>query len=286
MRILRLLLVLLLAGLVVPSLPAADATSAPAHPRLVAIRAAHHPGFDRVVFEFEGGVPVHVRAGYTDRIVGEGSGLPIPVAGQALLAVRFEWAYQRTPARRAFALPNVMTAVSSGEYEAVFVYGIGLARKTPFHLSTLRHPGRVVVDVRAAFRTVERKVFFFNRHRFSDAREPYYVPRSRPVLPSTPATGVMDRLFAGPLPIERAHGLRLLRSGASGYTDLSIRHGIARVRLTGGCNARGSTASIAGEIMPTLRQFGTVRWVKIYDPRGRTADPTGPGDSIPECLNP
>jgi hypothetical protein len=54
----------------------------------------------------------------------------------------------------------------------------------------------------------------------------------------------------------------------------------------GGCSSGGSTVTIAGEIMPTLRQFATVDWVKIYGPGGHTADPTGPTDSIPDCLNP
>jgi hypothetical protein len=38
--------------------------------------------------------------------------------------------------------------------------------------------------------------------------------------------------------------------------------------------------------MPTLRQFDSVDWVKVYGPAGHTADPTGPSDSIPDCLNP
>jgi hypothetical protein len=44
--------------------------------------------------------------------------------------------------------------------------------------------------------------------------------------------------------------------------------------------------SIAGEIMPTLRQHPTIEWVKILDWRGRTGRPTGQVDSIPECLEP
>ncbi|MGH3333247.1 MAG: hypothetical protein ACRDPJ_18260, partial [Nocardioidaceae bacterium] len=61
---------------------------------------------------------------------------------------------------------------------------------------------------------------------------------------------------------------------------------IARVQLTGGCNSGGSTVTIAGEIMPTLRQFGSVDWVKIYGPAGHTETPNGRSDSIPVCLEP
>ena len=116
--------------------------------------------------------------------------------------------------------------------------------------------------------------------------EPYFVARTRPVLPTTPATGVLDRLFAGPLPRGLADGLRVVRSRAKTFADLTIRARIARVRLVGGCSSGGSTVTIAGEIAPSLRQFGTVDWVKIYSPAGHTADPTGPSDSIPGCLNP
>jgi hypothetical protein len=61
---------------------------------------------------------------------------------------------------------------------------------------------------------------------------------------------------------------------------------VARVQLTGGCSSGGSTVTIAGEIMPTLRQLGTVDWVKIYDPAGHTEHPLGHQDSIPACLEP
>jgi hypothetical protein len=190
------------------------------------------------------------------------------------------------PERKAFPLPNIMTTVRAGDFEAVTTYGIGLAKRTPFQVSTLQNPSRVVIDIRAAFPTVDRKVFFFNRDNFVNNVSPFFSPRLRPVRPLSPATGVMDRLFAGPLASEKADGLRLLRSHANGYAGLAIADGVARVRLTGGCNSDGSTVSVAGEVMPTLRQFGSVDWVKILDPAGSTENPTGHTDSIPACLEP
>lgn len=282
----------LVAALVVPVLTAAGAPAAPAVPTLVGISAAHHPGFDRVVFEFNGGVPGDVRVRYVDPLLADGSGLPVRVAGRAVLRVRFEAADSHNgsgataPARRTFALPNVMTTVRAGDFESVLTYGIGLAKRTRVEISTLTGPSRVVLDIRAAFPTVDRQVFFLDQDRFVDNREPFFVPRSRPVRASAPAVGVMDRLFAGVLPGERARGLRLVRSEANSFADLSVVDGIARVRLTGGCSSGGSTVTIAGSIMPTLRQFATVDWVKIYGPGGHTADPNGPSDSIPDCLNP
>jgi hypothetical protein len=285
---LLLVLVIAPAAVVLP----VGAAAPPQVPTLVSIRAAHHPGFDRIVFEFGGGLPATHQVRYVDHLVGDGSGLPVPVAGRALLRVRFSPAQAHdaqgstAPARRAFALPNIMTTVRSGDFEAVTTYGIGVAKQTPFHVFTLENPSRVVIDVNAAFRTVPRMVFFFDRDNFVDNVAPFFSPRMRPVRPQHPATGVLDRLFAGPLPGEKSAGLRLLRSHATGFADLSISDEVARVRLTGGCNSDGSTVTIAGEIMPTLRQFATVDWVKILDPSGSTENPSGNGDSIPACLEP
>jgi len=74
---------------------------------------------------------------------------------------------------------------------------------------------------------------------------------------------------------------------STGVRDLPVApNRVARVRLTGGCSSGGSTFTVANLISPTLKQFPTVRWVKIYDPAGTTESPTGQSDSIPECLEP
>ena len=292
MRIIRAVPLFLLVCLVAAGLAPVGTAAPPGTPTLVAIRASHHPGFDRIVYEFADGLPSSHQVRYVDKLLGDASGLPIRIAGRAILQVSFAPAQahdaqgQTVPQRKAFALPNIMTTVRSGDFEAVTTYGIGLAKRTPFEVVTLQDPSRVVIDIRAAFPTVDRKVFFLNRDNFVDNIDPFFTPVLRPVRPNAPATGVMDRLFAGPLAGERADGLRLLRSHARGFADLVIADGVARVRLTGGCNSDGSTVTVAGEIMPTLRQFASVDWVKIFDPAGNTGDPTGNTDSIPACLEP
>lgn len=292
MRNIRLASLFFVASLVTAGLAPVGATAPPDIPTLVSVRASHHPGFDRIVYQFEGGLPSSHRVRYVDRLIADGSGLPVRIAGRAILSVRFAPAQAHdargmtVPRRMAFALPNIMTTVRAGDFEAVTTYGIGLAKKTAFDVFTLDNPSRVVIDIRAAFRTVERKVFFFNRDNFLDNVDPFFTPRLRPVRPRTPATGVMDRLFAGPLASEKADGLRLLRSRATGFDDLVIVDGVARVRLTGGCSSGGSTVTVAGEIMPTLRRLAGIDWVKIFDPAGSTENPNGHTDSIPLCLEP
>ncbi len=291
MKILRLLSPVLLAALVVPALAPAAAPAEPV-PLLVGVRPSHHPGFDRLVFRFEGGVPSDIRATYVDELIGEFSGLPVRVAGRAVLGLRFEPSAGHTdgvgtaPGRRAFALPNLMELAPAGDFEAVTAYGVGMAKETAVKVTSLTDPYRVVVDVRAAFDAVDRKVWFLDADRFVANTEPFFTPRLRPVRARVPAVDLMDRIFAGPLPRERAHGMRLLRSRATGWTRLRIADQIARVQLVGGCSSGGSTVTVAGHIMPTLKQLPRVRWVKIYDPAGTTEYPTGPSDSIPECLEP
>jgi len=274
---------------VAPSHVAATATAA----RLVAVRAAHHPGYDRIVFEFSGPAPSRQHVRYVNRLIADPSGRPIPIAGRAILAASFFPATARgaaasvtAPGRVAFALPNVMTVVRAGDFESVLSYGIGLAKRTTFHVFTLTNPSRVVIDIDTPFKTIPRKVYFENLPRFSAGTQPYVTAVLRPVLPGAPAVGVMDRLFAGPTSAEYASGLRLQPSRATGFTGLSIADLVARVRLTGGCSSGGSTFSIADQIYPTLKQFATVNFVKIYDPAGHTERPSGRSDSIPFCLEP
>jgi hypothetical protein len=262
----------------------------PTTPTLVGIRAAHHSTFDRVVFVFSGGLPNSHQVGYVDKLIADGSGKPVRIAGRAILQVRLSRATASdssgptAPARVAFALPNVMTAVQSGDFEAVTTYGIGLAKRTAFTVSTLTGPPRVVVDVRAAFSTVLKRVWFVNSTNLANDQRPFVSSVLRPVRIHHRAVGVMDRLFAGTLTSERAAGLSLARSKATGFTNLSISGGIARVQLTGGCDRGSSRVSIANEIKPTLRQFASVDFVKIYGPDGTTQHPTGARDSIPACL--
>ena len=280
-----------LGGLVTPAVAVASASTAV--PVLTQIRAAHHPGYDRLVFEFRGRVPTQRSARYVSQVVGP-SGLPVHIVGSALLQVQFSPAAGHNTqgritygsARRTYALPNIIQVVNAEDLEAVLGFGVGLARREPFNMFTLTHPSRVVIDVRTPFRTVNVRDYFIDSHRVEVGREPYARPVSRPVIPPAVAFGSLQRLFAGSTQAERAHGLGFVASKATGFKKLRISDGVARVQLTGGCSSGGSTITIANEIPPTLKQFPSVHWVKIYDPAGHTTEPSGHTDSIPECLNP
>lgn len=126
---------------------------------LVAIRAAHHPeatpAFDRVVFQFDGPIPL-VCIEYVDALISDGTGYPVAIAGDALVSVQFNSAYAHNeagestaPSRVKLRLPLVREIVGSGDFEAVVTYGVGLARKAELRVMTLANASRVVVDFMA-----------------------------------------------------------------------------------------------------------------------------------------
>ena len=128
----------------------------PATPTLVAIRAAHHsdttPKYDRVVFEFSGAVPL-LRIEYVKQLIADGSGLPVPVTGRAILSVQLMPARAHNdrgqvtaPQHLRLRLPIVKDIVSAGDFEAVVTYGIGVARKAETRILTMASASRVVVD--------------------------------------------------------------------------------------------------------------------------------------------
>jgi|694.fasta_scaffold26350_5 hypothetical protein len=273
--------------------PAKRALALAATPLLKKIRGASHVGYDRVVFEFDGPVPADFDVSFVPAIIGDPSGLPVPVIGQALLGVTFSLANGHdedgnvfTDAITTLGLKNVIQVVRSGDFEAVLSFGIGLSKQTQFSVFTLTNPSRVVIDIKATFTTVPTQIFFVDSHAFAIGQGSYVRAVLRQVIPPNVGARSLNWLFAGPTPDERAGGLTFVNSDATGFTNLTISNGIARVRLVGGANSHGSTLTIAKEIFPLLKQFPTVRWVKIYDQNGQTETPTGQSDSIPAGLEP
>ena len=286
-----------------PTPPSAAACRAPlvgpaptvapeAQERLNGIRVARHDaaGFDRIVFDLTGipGYQVH----RTGEVVEDGSGNPIEMRGRSYLTVRLEPAAahsddgQSTSPRRILRSFRTLREVRrAGDFEAVVTYGLGLRRTRDYRVFTAASPARLVVDV--AHR---------GQHPFDcRAGVVQVVFATSEAMPSTverrvptPAVmhGALTALYAGPTDYDRPDGLSFVSSDSSGFTDLRVRNGIARVRLTGGCDSGGSTFTVANEIVPTLKQFASVDAVKIYGPRGHTERPRGRSDSIPTCLEP
>ncbi|MEW9534685.1 hypothetical protein [Microbispora sp. NPDC049125] len=258
-------------------------------PVLAAVRATHHRGLDRLVFEFRGGLPEHHAASYVKCLVADGTGETVAVAGDAILRLRLfnacgggaSGAAACGATRSTYALPAIIQVVEAGSAGSVLTFGVGLAKRVRYRMYTLNNPSRVVVDFPTPYWTVNARVRFLDT-----PREPRTATVSRPVIPPSVARGALQRLFAGPTREEQAAGLRFTDSHATGFSKLKIRGGVAHVHLTGDVRSDGATFTVADEITATLKRFPAIRWVKIYDADGRTERPAGRTDSIPECLEP
>lgn len=135
-----------------------------AQAQITAIRAAHQPGFDRVVFEFgpssvpssvgQYGLPpwtISVATSFTGT-----SGRPVPVDGNAFLRVRFRNAstVDPTTGTQTFTetdirpgLPLVREIKLVDDFERVMIWGIGLERLVCPKTTELANPARLVVDL-------------------------------------------------------------------------------------------------------------------------------------------
>ncbi len=271
----------------------APARAALPQPRLDDVRVGRHDGagFDRVVFDLTG-VPGH-RVHRVREVTADGSGRPLTLRGRSLLLVRLEPAVAHddaghptsAPRRLVRSFPQLREVRRAGDVEGVVTYALGLRTTGDFRVSTLTSPARLVIDV------AHRRQHPFDCRAgavqvvlaTSDAT-PASVLRRVP----SPAVvrGALTALFAGPTDYDEPAGLSFESSGASGFAAPRVRDGLARVRLTGGCDSGGATFTVADEIIPTLKQLDTVDVVKIYDPEGHTEQPRGRSDSIPTCLEP
>jgi hypothetical protein len=281
------ILVLALAGSAALAGPATVALATAPNTILTSVSATHQRGYDQLVFQFTGPLPAHRSARYVSRLA-NGSGAPVSVAGNAYLLVSFSRASGGLAfsgqSQSSYALPGVIQVVTVADQQNVIKLGVGLASSEPIRMQVLAHSDRVIIDVLTPYRTVNAPDFFVTSH---SVFGPAVIQSSdRPVIRPATASSLLQRLFAGPTQADLARGMQFVASGTTGFTRLTIRHGVARVYLAGACSSGGSVITVANEITPTLRQFSSVRWVKIYDSAGHTAQPTGENDSIPACLMP
>ena len=268
-------------------------------PTLVDVRAAHYPGYDRLVFEFEGGRPTAAKVRWATDLRLDPSHRAAHVQGSAFLKVRFRNAVAHTteppavstfgPTRRAFDLPNIAHVALLGDYGGEVSLGVGLMKRTRI-LKTieLSAPSRFVVHVATSFPKGTVKVFFVDEPALSEGESEYVVPVKRKVPKGRRAEAALQRLYAGPTKAELDRGLRFLPSGTRGFRNLWVNdRGVARVTLKGPCDSGGAAqGTVANQVMPTLRSRPAIEWVKIYDRLGDTLQPWGRRDSIPACLEP
>jgi hypothetical protein len=94
-----------------------------------------------------------IEAQYVNKLIGDASGLPVKISGNAILQLTMRPAQAHNdqgrstaPTRIKYGLRNVKEVASAGDFEGVLSYGIGLAHKSEIRVMTLAQPSRVVVD--------------------------------------------------------------------------------------------------------------------------------------------
>lgn len=121
------------------------------------VRVGHHAGYDRVVWEFTGAGRPTYKVHYVDEPLGDGSGDPVPVEGEAYVEVLITSVgipadgTQRPKDATAAAMSGTVIAQAAGIYGGFEGYGqtfIGIRDKQrPLRVTTLTNPTRLVVDV-------------------------------------------------------------------------------------------------------------------------------------------
>lgn len=124
---------------------------------LTRVRVGRHGGFDRVVFQFDGGRPSY-HIGYRGVPLQGGSGLPIPVLGTTALQVDmgahtvdmssadFPLTFRPTRALTP-RYPALRQVRYGGEFEALATFGVGLRGRSGFRVLELRNPTRLAIDI-------------------------------------------------------------------------------------------------------------------------------------------
>jgi hypothetical protein len=134
--------------------------SATPPPELVNVTAGHDIenglSFDRVVFEFTGGVPGYT-AQYVNQVIKPGEGAALPLAGQAFFQIVLNPATAHDAAGNSTVptpidgggLPTIRQVALAGDFEGYVHVGIGLAGVAGYRVTQLTKPDRLVFDFSA-----------------------------------------------------------------------------------------------------------------------------------------
>ena len=118
------------------------------------VRMAAHGSYDRFVIQFRGArVPAfEVHRQNTARFVMDGSGRVVTLIGHAGIAVHFDHATAigsyHGPRDFKPRFPQLREARETGDFEAVYNWGLGVHRNSCIRVFTLHSPARLVIDTR------------------------------------------------------------------------------------------------------------------------------------------
>src|SRR6266496_4826374 len=118
----------------------AAAQPAPSIPTLTDIRVGQHPGYDRIVLDFDGGPAPTVTNKWTDELLSDGSGEVFWLTGEHFVSVVSTLAaahdgagnstYTGAERFRTRGLRNVMAVGLTGDFEGYVSVGLGTRTQT------------------------------------------------------------------------------------------------------------------------------------------------------------
>ncbi|MFJ4778373.1 hypothetical protein [Streptomyces sp. NPDC088762] len=124
-------------------------------PLVVNARWGGHCTYDRIVIDLRGHVPP-VTVTPVSRLVYDGSGKPVPLAGAFFLQIRLHPAaahdddgrsVYRGPKLITIDLPRLKGLALTGDFEGYVTFGAAFGSKPAFSTHKLHHPERFVLDV-------------------------------------------------------------------------------------------------------------------------------------------
>ena len=117
--------------------------------RIDGIEPAEAPGFDRIVFDFSGGIPSYdLTRQESPTFVKDASGQSVTLDGSAGIKLIFRDAdVQGVADDQKPNLPAVREIAQLGNFERVLSYGIGLSSSQCVRVLELANPTRLVVDI-------------------------------------------------------------------------------------------------------------------------------------------
>ena len=122
--------------------------------QLVDVRVGRHDTYDRVTFEFSGGIPsyrIRTDANPTE----DGSGLPLNLRGSTYAVIVFQDSSgfdldgnqtYKGPSDFRPGFPVLAEVKAAGDFERVLRWAFGLDHSKCWHVLELSNPARVVVD--------------------------------------------------------------------------------------------------------------------------------------------
>jgi hypothetical protein len=120
------------------------------------VRVGTHDGYDRIVFQFRGGIPEFDIASARPPFTADPSGQPLTVNGSAFLSITLHGGTKQTdsgassysgPRNFAVDFPTLLNLVEGGDFEAVSTWYVGLSDVSCLRVSTLTAPDRLVIDL-------------------------------------------------------------------------------------------------------------------------------------------